>query len=210
MSPVVNISLAAVHHHDLNDHIDQYIDHIDQYHQHHHCVESQGLMKFKWLVVWNMNGLLFHIFSIFFHIYIGNNHHPNWRSDFLGFHTVSSHVVTIKPHLPLMAGGSSTAAGFNTTRSWWCVSALNRSSPWFCVLSRCVKNTPIVVGNTELTFNILSHHIFHICHMSYIYVYIYVYICIYIHMYIYIYISHIIYHISYITYIYIYMYVSYI
>ena len=69
MSPVVNISLAAVHHHDLNDHIDQYIDHIDQYHQHHHCVESQGLMKFKWLVVWNMNGLLFHIFSIFFHIY---------------------------------------------------------------------------------------------------------------------------------------------
>ena len=141
---------------------------------------------------------IFSIFSIY--IYIGNNHHPNWRSDFLGFHTVSSHVVTIKPHLPLMAGGSSTAAGFNTTRSWWCVSALNRSSPWFCVLSRCVKNTPIVVGNTELTFNILSHHIFHICHMSYIYIYMYICIYIYIHMYIYIYIyiSHIIYHISHI------------
>ena len=39
ISPVVNISPAAVHHH---DHIDQYIDHIYQYHQHHHCVESQS------------------------------------------------------------------------------------------------------------------------------------------------------------------------
>ena len=50
ISPVVNISPAAVHHHDLNDHIDQYIDHIYQYHQHHHCVESQSSVSMRPMV----------------------------------------------------------------------------------------------------------------------------------------------------------------